>query len=134
MFGVKCDSAIADFVLFSQMSPNMLSKPKLRRGPLVLSTLELHVLLATVALGPSAYGGAVANHIARIAKYEPIAASVYVALSALGRKGFLKAQIGKPKPMQGGRGIRYWLVTPKGKAALAGALRAVTGLRQAANI
>ena len=110
------------------------SKPKVRRGPLVLSTLELHVLLAAVALGPSAYGNSVAKHVVQFAKYEPIAASVYVALTALARKGFLKAQAGKPKPVPGGRGIRYWLVTPKGKVALATALHAITRLSMAANI
>ena len=110
------------------------SKPKVRRGPLVLSTLELHVLLATVALEPSAYGNSIAKHVAQFAEYEPIAASVYVALIALGRKGFVKAQAGKPKPIPGGRGIRYWLVTPKGKVALATALQAVARLSIAANI
>jgi hypothetical protein len=74
------------------------------------------------------------NHIARIAHYETIAASVYVALIAFARKDFLKAHTGMPKPVQGGRGIRYWRVTPKGIAALAGAPRAVARLRQAANI
>jgi DNA-binding PadR family transcriptional regulator len=116
------------------MSPSKSNKHKVRRGPLVLSTLELHVLLAAVALGPSAYGIAVVNHIGRVAHYEPIAASVYVALIALAGKGFLKAQAGKPKPVPGGRSIRYWRATPKGKTALRTALNAVARLSVAANI
>ena len=116
------------------MSQIKSSKPKVRRGPLVLSMLELHVLLAAVALEPNAYGNSVAKHVAQFAEYEPIAASVYVALTALGRKGFLTAQAGEPKPMPGGRGIRYWLVTPEGKVALATTLHAVARLSMAANI
>ena len=127
-------SAHSDFLHLAAMLVNRLSKPKVRRGPLVLSTLELHVLLAAVALGPSAYGNAVAKHIARFAKYEPIGASIYVALIALGRKGFLNAQAGKPKPTPGGRSIRYWRITPKGKTVLTTALRAFSRLSLAANI
>lgn len=108
-------------------------KRKLRRGPLVLSMLELHVLLAAVALGPRAYGNSVSKHVVQFAEYEPIAGSVYAALTALARKGFLEAQAGKPKPVPGGRGIRYWLVTPKGKGALATALHAIARLSLAAN-
>ena len=116
------------------MSQTKSSEPKVRRGPLVLSTLELHVLLAAVALEPSAYGNSVAKHLAQFAGYEPIAGSVYAALTALGRKGFVKAQAGKPKPVPGGRSIRYWLVTPKGKAALSTVLHAVARLSAATSI
>ena len=116
------------------MLSNSSGNTKVRRGPLVLSSLELHALLATVALGSNAYGNSVVNFITDVADYEPLRASVYVALTGLARKGFVIGKDGKPRPVQGGRSIRYWRVTPKGKAALAGSLRAVRKLSAAAHL
>jgi DNA-binding PadR family transcriptional regulator len=116
------------------MPSNSSGHIKVRRGPLVLSSLELHALLATVALQPNAYGSSVADFISNVADYEPIRASVYVALAGLARKGFVAGKDGKSRPVQGGRGIRFWRITPKGNAALAGSLSAVRKLSSAANL
>jgi DNA-binding PadR family transcriptional regulator len=109
-------------------------QPKIRRGPIVLSSLELHALLATAALQPRAYGNSVVKHISEVAGYKPITASIYVALSNLAKKGFVTPTQGTPRAVRGGRRICYWNATEKGNAALSASVNAVANLAGAAGL
>jgi DNA-binding PadR family transcriptional regulator len=105
-----------------------------RRVSLALSSLEVHTLLATLALHPNAYGAAITEHIDKVSGYKPLTASIYVTLAGLAKKGFVKPRDGKPKPVQGGRRIRYWSLRPAGNSALAEALNTIAQLSRAAGL
>jgi PadR family transcriptional regulator, regulatory protein PadR len=104
-----------------------------RQHPRSLTSLEVHVLLAAVALHPRAYGNAIVVHIGKFGGYDPLKASVYIALAGLAKKGFLRPRDGKPRPVQGGRRIRYWTVTPAGKRALTVSIKVTAALSRSAN-
>jgi|SRR5580692_1391465 PadR family transcriptional regulator, regulatory protein PadR len=99
-----------------------------------LTTLEQHVMLGVAALQPKAYASALGNHIGQYAQYKPSRASVWVALPSLARRGFVRSQQGEPAPVQGGRRKFYWSLTPDGRKALAGSLKAVGKLSRVAGL
>jgi PadR family transcriptional regulator PadR len=97
-----------------------------------LTTLDLHALLAIVALHPRAYGISIQDHIERNAGYEPSAGSIYAALDRLEEKGFVRSKQGEATPERGGKRKLYFSLTATGQKALNESLKAVRTLTRAA--
>ena len=75
-----------------------------------LTILELHTMLAIVALQPNAYGVTIRNHIRRYAGYEPLLGSIYASLVRLEQRDFVQSKYGEKTRERGGRGKRYFSV------------------------
>jgi PadR family transcriptional regulator len=99
-----------------------------------LTILELHTMLAIVALQPNAYGVTIRNHIRRYAGYEPLLGSIYASLVRLEQRDFVQSKYGEKTRERGGRGKRYFSVTADGSKMLRKALLAVATLKHAARL
>jgi PadR family transcriptional regulator PadR len=55
-------------------------------------------------------------------------ASFYIALDKLKKKGYVKSFIGDPKPVRGGKALRYYSITGNGVQALEKAWKMQEGL------
>lgn len=55
-------------------------------------------------------------------------ASLYIALDKLKKKGYVKSFIGEPKPVRGGKALRYYSITRNGIQALEKAWKMQEGL------
>jgi DNA-binding PadR family transcriptional regulator len=84
------------------------------------------VILAAVAqLAPHAYGVTIrARAGALLHGATPSVGSVHRALTRLERGGLVRATMGDPTPVRGGRAKRLFSITPVGATALAKAQRA----------
>lgn len=87
-----------------------------------LGDLEQLVLLALLRLAPEAFGVAVQDEILRRTQRRVSLGAVYTTLARLEQKGFVRASIGEPTPVRGGRRKKYYQVEPAGRRALAAAL------------
>lgn len=83
-----------------------------------LGELELVVLLALGRVGDDAYGMNVYDEIVAVTGREITAPTVYVTLSRLEKKGYVRSRLGRPTPERGGRAKRFFEVTPGGRDAL----------------
>ena len=84
----------------------------------LLTRTEEIILLAVYQLGDKAYGVTIRQHIEKtIAKRFSVGA-IYVPLDRLTKRGFLTSTVGEPTPERGGRGKRFYKITPKGILAL----------------
>jgi PadR family transcriptional regulator PadR len=95
-----------------------------------LGALEQHVLMAVIALHPSAYGISIQSHITRRAGYEPLLGSVYAALGRLEQKGLITSRPGEITPERGGRRKLYFTITAVGQTTLQGSLKATSLLQR----
>ena len=84
----------------------------------LISRTEELILLAVCHLGENAYGVTIRDFLRDEAAQKLSIGGVYVPLDRLVRKGFLKTRQGKPTPIRGGMGKRFYLITPKGVRAL----------------
>jgi PadR family transcriptional regulator PadR len=98
-----------------------------------LGEFEQLVLLALVRLGADAYGATIRRDIEARTGRELSISAVYITLSRLETKGFVKSRIGDPTPQRGGRRRKHVVVLPAGRRAIAQACRSfqlmVEGLR-----
>jgi PadR family transcriptional regulator, regulatory protein PadR len=94
-----------------------------------LTVFEQQTLLAALRLRSSGYGIAIRDEIARITGRSPAIGTVYAALDRLAEKEFLSTRKGEPTQERGGRRKLYFIVTPKGRAALQRTLRSLDALR-----
>jgi PadR family transcriptional regulator PadR len=95
-----------------------------------IGPLEQHVLLATVALHPDAYGVSIQDYIQNRAKYRPSIGSIYAALDRLEGKGFVQPRQGVSTRERGGRAKLHFTTTASGQAALKESLRALLSLQR----
>src|SRR5438874_12991492 len=93
-----------------------------------LGEMELMVLLAVVRLGDDAYGVPISKELLNLAGREVALGSIYAALDRIEQKGFVTSLLGDPTPERGGRGKRYFGVTPAGVRALKVTRTALTNL------
>lgn len=84
-----------------------------------LGDLEQLVLLALLRLAPEAFGVAVQEEIAHRTHRAVSLGAVYTTLARLEQKGYVRATIGEPTPVRGGRRKKYYHVEPAGRRALA---------------
>jgi PadR family transcriptional regulator PadR len=91
----------------------------------MLGSLEVLVLLAVLRAGPDAYGVTIAAEIEERAERTLSLATIHKTLARLEDKGHVRARLGEPTPVRGGRAKRYYDVTPAGRRELVGALEMV---------
>src|SRR5258708_37815218 len=89
---------------------------KSRKDP--LGSLEHIVLLAVMRLGSGAYGMTVRREIENASGRDISIGAVYVTLTRLESKGFLKSWAGEPTAERGGRAKRHFDITADGRSAL----------------
>ena len=83
-----------------------------------LGDLQQLAMLAVARLGDDAYGSAIREELVRVAGREVAVSTVYVTLVRLEEQGLVASEQVSPEPGAGGRGKRYFRVTPQGWAAL----------------
>jgi len=76
------------------------------------------VMLAVRRLGKGAYGNAIRREMADVAGRNVAVSTVYVTLVRLEDDGLVASNQVDPEPGAGGRGRRYFTVTPAGWEAL----------------
>jgi PadR family transcriptional regulator PadR len=93
-----------------------------------LGEFEQIVLLAILRLDKNAYGVTIRREIAACTGREPAPGAVYTTLDRMEEKGLVHSWLGDPTPQRGGRAKRYFIVTKKGRVAVAGAQRSYQNL------
>jgi PadR family transcriptional regulator, regulatory protein PadR len=94
---------------------------------LMLGELEQVLLLAILQVGDDAYGIPIRDEALRCTGRELALGTIYKTLGRLEEKGFVKARVGAPTPVRGGRRTRCYTVTAAGRRALR---QTLTGLRR----
>ena len=93
-----------------------------------LGEFEQTVLLAILRLGENAYGVTIRAEIAAHTRREPASGALYTTLDRMEEKGLVESWLGDPTPQRGGRAKRYFIVTNKGRVAVASAQRSYQNL------
>ncbi|NOT10079.1 MAG: PadR family transcriptional regulator [Gemmatimonadales bacterium] len=87
---------------------------------------DIVVLAAVAQLAPEAYGVTIRDRVGLLQGGRiPSVGAVYTALQSLERGGLLRAQLGDPSPVRGGRAKRFFSLSAKG-------VRELTRAREAA--
>ena len=86
--------------------------------PLSLGDLQQLTMWAVARLGENAFGGAIQDELRRVAGREVAVGTVYVTLVRLEDHGLVSSTSTPPDPKRGGRGKRFFELTPKGWDAL----------------
>jgi PadR family transcriptional regulator PadR len=94
-----------------------------------LSEFELHVLLAVGRLGDDAYGGSIRREIEARSGRRVWIGPLYTTLAKLDEQGLVRAAMGDPLPIRGGRSRRYYRLTPAGSRALKASLAMLDRMR-----
>ena len=94
----------------------------------LLTDFELMILLAILRVGHKAYGVPIAREIEKTAGRTVLLGAAYAALARLEQMGFVSAIVGDPTPERGGRGKKFFQVTPRGLRAVRDTRRALTSL------
>jgi len=84
--------------------------------------LELHVLLAVLAVGEDAYPLTIRDAIVERTGRRVSRAAVFITLERLEDKGLVRSWYGDPTPVRGGRAKRFFRATSSGVAAAREAL------------
>jgi DNA-binding PadR family transcriptional regulator len=91
----------------------------------VLGNLEQLILLAILRAGNDAYGVTIAAEIEEHAGRSLNMATIYKTLERMEEKALVRSTMGDPTPVRGGKGKRYFQLTPSGRKELVSALEAV---------
>lgn len=83
-----------------------------------LKEFEQLVLLSVLRLGGEAYGGRIRDDLAETAHRSVAVATIYVALSRLEQRGFVRSWMSDPTPVRGGKSKKYYAVEAEGRRAL----------------
>ncbi len=83
-----------------------------------LREFEQLVLLAVLRLGEGAYGGKIREDLEETAHRSVSVATIYVALSRLEQRGFVRSWMSDPTPVRGGKSKKYYVVEAEGRRAL----------------
>jgi len=83
-----------------------------------LGDLQQMTMLAVARLGEEAFGKKIRAELIEVAGRELSVSAIYVTLIRLEEQGLVESERTGPDPEKGGRGRRYFRVTPLGWAAL----------------
>ena len=83
-----------------------------------LREFEQLVLLSVLRLGDDAYGSKIRHDLEETAHRAVAVATIYVALSRMEQRGFVRSWMSEPSPVRGGKSKKYYAVEPEGKRAL----------------
>jgi PadR family transcriptional regulator PadR len=93
-----------------------------------LGDLQQMTMLAVARLGEGAFASAIQDELEAVAGREVAVSTVYVTLVRLEEQGLVASESAPPDPRRGGRGKRFFRVTPSGWEALGEARDAMTRL------
>ena len=93
--------------------------------PDYLGEFEQLVLLALARLGDEAYGVTIRRTLVERTGRRPSFGAIYSTLRRLEQKGLIHSWPGEPEAVRGGRAKKHVGLTPRGRAALREAHRAV---------
>lgn len=80
-----------------------------------LGQQDILVLAAIMHLGETAYGVSIKQEIETRSKQKTSTATIYLSLSRLEEKGYVKTRIGEAEPQRGGRRKCFYNVTGEGE-------------------
>jgi PadR family transcriptional regulator PadR len=83
-----------------------------------LGSLQQLTMLAVARLGDDAFGGSIQDELRAVAGREVSVPTIYVTLVRLEDHGLVKSIKTPPDPTRGGKGKRYFQLTPMGWDAL----------------
>ncbi|MEJ2239953.1 MAG: helix-turn-helix transcriptional regulator [Gemmatimonadales bacterium] len=83
-----------------------------------LGEFEQVVLLATMRLGPDAYGVTIKDEIEARTRRKVSLGAIYPTVDRLEEKGFVTSRAGEPTAERGGRSRRHIKIKPAGLRAL----------------
>ena len=83
-----------------------------------LREFEQLVLLSVLRLGEHAYGGKIREDLEETARRSVSIATIYVALSRLEQRGFVRSWMSDPTPVRGGKSKKYYALEAEGRQAL----------------
>lgn len=83
-----------------------------------LREFEQLVLLSVLRLGAEAHGGKIREDLGQAAGRSVSVATIYVALSRMERRGFVRSWMSSPTPVRGGKSKKYYQLEPAGTEAL----------------
>ena len=84
-----------------------------------LREFEQLALLSVLRLGENAYGARIREDLEQTARRSVSIATIYVALSRLDQRGFVRSWMSDPTPVRGGKSKKYYELRPAGVVALA---------------
>jgi PadR family transcriptional regulator PadR len=90
-----------------------------------LGEFEQLILLALARLGDDAYGVTIRQTLRERTGREPSFGAIYSTLRRLEQKGLVRSYMGEPEAVRGGRAKKHVVLTPRGRAAMRDAHRAV---------
>ncbi len=91
-----------------------------------LGDLQQLTMLAVARLGDKAFGGAIQDELHQVAGREMSVSTIYVTLVRLEDQGLVESERTLPNPTRGGKGKRFFNLTPKGWQALEASKDALT--------
>ncbi len=83
-----------------------------------LGDLQQLTMLAVARLRDDAFGGAIQDELQKVAGREVSVSTIYVTLVRLEDQGLVESKRTLPHPTRGGKGKRFFNLTPKGWEAL----------------
>jgi DNA-binding PadR family transcriptional regulator len=83
-----------------------------------LNDFEQLVLLSVLRLGNDADGAAIRSDLETTANRSVVVATIYVALSRLEQRGYVRSWMSDPTPVRGGKARKLYAVEPRGREAL----------------
>lgn len=90
-----------------------------------LGEFEQLILLALARLGDEAYGVTIRQTLQDRTGREPSFGAIYSTLRRLEGKGLVRSYLGESEAVRGGRAKKHVVLTPRGRAAMRDAHRAV---------
>jgi DNA-binding PadR family transcriptional regulator len=91
-----------------------------------LGDLQQLTMLAVARLGEDAFGSAIQAELQNVAGREVSVSTIYVTLVRLEDHGLVRSSKAEPDPARGGKGKRFFELTPAGWKALEGSRSALT--------
>ncbi len=86
--------------------------------PFNLGDLQQLTMLAVARIGDQAFGGAIQDELNRVAGRDVSVSTIHVTLVRLEDQGLVVSKKNLPDPARGGKGKRYFSLTPEGWEAL----------------
>jgi DNA-binding PadR family transcriptional regulator len=102
-------------------------------APFNLGDLQQLTMLAVARLGDEAFGGAIQDELHKVAGREMSVSTIYVTLVRLEDQGLVESKRTLPDPSRGGKGKRFFNLTPKGWRALESSRNALARMWEGVN-
>lgn len=83
-----------------------------------LREFEQLVLLSVLRLGDKANGATIRQDLEQAAHRPVAVATIYVALSRMEQRGFVRSWLSDPTPVRGGKSKKFYSLEPAGTEAL----------------